>query len=321
MKRPTGSGSERVAGDAVELGAEGGEVLVAGGDGRDVDEDDAGAVGVAVLELADHGAGKVAAGRGLEKVAPGSQEVLGGDGRGEEAVVDGDGVFFGAEVGGVEPDVLDAGVGGESGGVSGEGDGLLRVGEQDVAGFGGGAVAEQLEQALGVDGLVPGVALGLEAVGRELDEEDARAGVVGEVAIEGEVVGDREDRVGDGDVAGFEAGIALDDVGVDAGHGGGVAEDQDVAVAVAHGEDGVVGLDPDAGAVAQEEVGAAQADAGRDGQKREEKEEDAVEAGRLWRRHRRRGNRARGVILLALEDGGKCQVWSLNSCIEQVPCV
>ena len=85
--------------------------------------------------------------------------------------------------------------------------------------------------------------------GLKLDEQDAGLGVVREVVVQGEVVGDGEDGVGDGDVAGLEAGIALDDVGIDAGHGGGVAEDQDVAVAIAHLEDGVVGANPDAGAV------------------------------------------------------------------------
>ena len=102
-------------------------------------------------------------------------------------------------------------------------------------------------------------------------------------------MGDGQDGVGDGDVAGLEAGIALDDVGVDAGHGGGVAEDEDVAVAVAHAEDGVVGLNPDAGAVAEEEVRAAEPDAGGNGQQWQKNEEEAVAAGGLPGRHGRRG--------------------------------
>ncbi len=176
----------------------------------------------------------------------------------------------------MEPDVLDGVEGAEAGGVAGEGDGLLRVGEEDVADLLRGAVAKEFEQTLGVDGLVPGAVLALEVVGTELDEQDAGLGIICEVVIEGEVVGNGEDGVGDGYVAGLEAGIALDDVGVDAGHGGGVAEDQDVAVAILHVEDGVVGLNPDAGAVVQEEVRTAETDEDGDGQKRKQEQDERV---------------------------------------------
>src|SRR3984957_3541550 len=124
----------------------------------------------------------------------------------------------------VEPDILDAVPGGEAGGVTGEGDGLLRVGQEHMPGLGGAAVAQQLEHALGVDGLVPAVVFGLEAVGRELDEQYAGMGVVREEVIEGEVTGNGENGVGDGYVAGSKASLLFDLVGVDAGHGCGVAE-------------------------------------------------------------------------------------------------
>ncbi len=184
--------------------------------------------------------------------------------------------------------------------------------QQDVAGLGGSSVAEELEQALGVDGVVPAVAFGLEAVGGELDEEDAGAGIVGEVAVEGEVVGDGEDGVGDGDVAGLEAGVALDDGGVDAGHGGGVAVDEDVAGAVVDVEDGVVGLDPDAGSVAEEEVGVAEADAGRDDDEGEEEEDQAVAEGGAGGREGRGMGRAGRVGVIFGEDGARGQVAYCN---------
>ena len=110
-------------------------------------------------------------------------------------------------------------------------------------------MTELFEQAFSVDGAAPGTAVAQEAIGAELDEQDAGLGVVSEVVVQGKVVGDGEDGVGDGYVAGFEAGIALDDIGVDTGHGGGVAEDKDVAVAIGHLKDGVVGANPDAGSM------------------------------------------------------------------------
>ena len=75
------------------------------------------------------------------------------------------------------------------------------------------------------------------------------------IVVERQVAGDGKYSIGDGDVASLEAGIARDNLGVDAGHCGGIAVDQDVAVAVLHVEDGIVGLHPDAGAVAHEERG------------------------------------------------------------------
>ena len=186
VEEADGQRQERVAGDAVELGAEGGEILVAGGDGRDVDQHDAGTVGVAVLRYSPTTVrGKSPPALGLEKVAPGSQEVLGGEGGVKKPLwmvtVSSSGRWWVTW----NQTSLMSGVDGEAGGVSGEGDGLLGVGEQHVAALGRVAVAQQLEHAFGVDGLAPGVAFGLEAVGGELDEEDARAGVVGEVAIRG----------------------------------------------------------------------------------------------------------------------------------------
>src|ERR1700730_17382337 len=97
---------------------------------------------------------------------------------------------------------------------------------------GRGPVAQQSQQALWVDGLVPGRAFRLKAVGRGLDEQDARTAIIGQVSIQGQVVGNCQNRFGNGYVAGFEAGIALDDIRIDAGHGRGVAKDQDVAVAI-----------------------------------------------------------------------------------------
>jgi hypothetical protein len=284
VEEADGQGLEGVAGDAVELGLVGVEILIAGGDGGYVDEDDVAAALVVVVEVLDEGAG-VGALRWVLEGGGGIAEGAGLGGRGEEGAAVGlDEVFVGTgEVGGVEPDGLDGIVGAEAGGVSGEGDGLLGMGEEDVAGLGGGAVAEELKQPFGVDGVVPGAVLTLEVIGRELHEEDAGLGVVGEEVVEGEVIGDGEDGVGDGDVAGFVAGVALDDVGVDAGHGGGVAEDEDIAVLILHVEDGVVGLDPDAGAVFDEKVGLAYTDEDRDRHEGEKKNKEAITEGKNGR--------------------------------------
>ncbi len=137
-------------------------------------------------------------------------------------------------------------------------------------------MAKEFEQPFGVNGTTPGVIFLLKAVGGELDEQDPGLGVVGQEAIEGEVVGDGEDGVGDRDVAGSEAGVALDDLRVDPRHRGGVAKDENVTGAVVDTEDGIVGLDPDAGTVVQKKVGRPERDEQRDRAKREQAKDQAI---------------------------------------------
>lgn len=285
-----------VAGDAVQLRAVGGQVLVAGGNGGDIDQDQAGAGGVLAAVRVDEGAGVVAE---LGTGGSGGWTAGGARGRGgrEEAIMDRNQVFFWAEMGEVEPDVLNAVEGAKAGGVAGEGNGFLWVLDEGAAGLMGATVAEEFEQAFGVDGLSPDAVLGLEAVRAELNQENARLRVVLEVVVEGEVVGDGQDGVGDGNVAGFEAGVALDDIGIDAGHSGGVAEDEDVADAIAHVEDCVVGAHPDAGAVVQEKIGPAEGYEEGDREKRKEDERDAVVLGGS-------AGAAAGMFLVAGGRGG-----------------
>jgi hypothetical protein len=97
--------------------------------------------------------------------------------------------------------------------------------------------------------------------------------------IEREVAGDGEDGVGNGYVAGSKACFLADDVGVDAGHGGGVAVDEDVARAALKVEDVVVGFDPGRSAVVEKEVRFAEADEGWDSKEREQDDEDTVKKG------------------------------------------
>ena len=98
--------------------------------------------------------------------------------------------------------------------------------------------------------------------------------------VEGQVAGHGEDRVGDSYIAGSKASLLFHFVRIDAGHGGGIAEDEDVAVAVARVEDFVIGLNPNARSVVQKEVGAAEGDEGRDSEEREQNQDEAVlEAG------------------------------------------
>ena len=158
------------------------------------------------------------------------------------------------EAGEVGPETAQRVKGGVAGDVAGEGEGFTRVMEQGRADCGGGAVAQQFEKPFGVDGASPDVGFGLEAIGTELQEQDAGPSVVGEEVVERQGVGDGEDGVGDSDVAGAEAGGVLDLRRIEAGHGGGVAEEEHVAGAIVHGEDGVIGLHPGAGAVVEEEV-------------------------------------------------------------------
>jgi hypothetical protein len=123
-------------------------------------------------------------------------------------------------------------------------------------------------------------------------------------------VSNREDGVGDGDIAGLEAGIALDYVGIDSGHCGRITENEDVAVPVAHTKDGVVGLHPDTGAMAHKEVRATQADACGDGHQGQEKQEQTITPCCVWRRYVRGMSRAGSTILLCYKDRVKRQICS-----------
>src|ERR1039458_9089 len=78
---------QRVAGDSVQLRAEGGEGLGAGGNGSDIDEHDVRAIGVSFLVFADHGAWIRAAGAGIGERGSGLAGLAGRRGRSKEAVV------------------------------------------------------------------------------------------------------------------------------------------------------------------------------------------------------------------------------------------
>jgi hypothetical protein len=255
VEETDGQRKQGVVSDTVEFGAIDGEVLIAGGNGSYVDQDDSALGSVAGVIVLYQGAGVLGGLRGVRDGVSGLAEGTGRGGWSEEAIAYGNGVLIRAEAGDVEPDVLDGVVGAEAGGVSGECDGLLGMGEEHVPSLLGAAVAKHFEKTLGVDSASPGPAIAQEAIGAELDEQDAGLGVVGEIVVQGEVVSDGEYGVRDGYVTGFEAGIALDDIGVNTGHCGGIAEDKDVTVTIGHLEDSIVGTDPDAGPMVEEKIG------------------------------------------------------------------
>lgn len=163
IEEADGKWKEVVAGDTIELGTVGGEVLVTGGDGGDVDQDQTGAGGVLAAILVDEDARVVATagvGDGRRRVAGGARWSR----RRKEAVVNGDQVFFGAKVRKVEPNILDAVEGAEAGGVAGKRDCLLRMVKQDTTGILAIAMTEQLKKTFRIDGPTPCVVLGLKAV-------------------------------------------------------------------------------------------------------------------------------------------------------------
>ena len=254
------------------------EIVVTGWDRCDVDQDDGSLVGILTMKAGNQVAGETRAllidwrEEGLRRSAGGER----GRGRCKEAVADQDGIFFQPMMRGARPDVSKNIPGAEAGGITGEGDGFLGMGKQDMSFFGGFAVAQQLEHAFGIDGLVPDISARLEAVRGKLDEQDAGLGIGGEKMVQGEVAGNGEDGIGDGDVAGMKAGLGFKQVGVDPGHRGGVAEDKDVAVAIVHVKDGIVGAHPNTGAVMKKEVRGAEGDTRWNGEKREQNEEEAI---------------------------------------------
>jgi hypothetical protein len=74
------------------------------------------------------------------------------------------------------------------------------------------------------------------------------------IAVKGEVPGNSQNRIGDSDIAGLETGVALNHFRVDPGHRGGIPIDQDIAPPVPDIKHLIVGMNPDAGTMALEEV-------------------------------------------------------------------
>lgn len=81
-----------------------------------------------------------------------------------------------------------------------------------------------------------------------------------EVVVQSQVSSNCQDRVRDRDIARPEARVALHNIGVDASHGSGVSEDEDIAFATLHSKDGVVGTYPHTRSVVQEEIRPAKCD-------------------------------------------------------------
>ena len=156
----------------------------------------------------------------------------------------------------------------------------MRVGPKHMAAFFRGPVPQQLQQPFRVDGVAPNAILLLKIVRGELHDQHLGPGVLLEVAVEGQVARHGEHGVGDSDVAGVQAGVAVQQRGIDAGHGGRIAKDQNVATPMMHAEDRIVGLHPDTGAVVQEKVGTAQHNAQRHRKQRRKDDHQAVQNGR-----------------------------------------
>ncbi len=262
----------------MKFGLIGHEIVVTGGDRSDVDQDDGSLAGILTMEIGNQVARKTRAllidwrEESLRRSAGGEC----GRGRCKEAVADQDSIFFQPVMRDARPDVSEKVPCAKTGGITGEGDGFLGMGEQDVASFGGTPMAQQLKHAFSVDGLVPGISARFEAVRGELDEQDARLWIGRQKMVEGEISGHGEDSVGNGNIAGPKAGLGFKQVGVDPGHRSRVAEDEDVAVAIAHVKDGIVGAHPHAGAMMEKEVRPTEGDARRNGKKRKKNEENAV---------------------------------------------
>ena len=99
----------------------------------------------------------------------------------------------------------------EPGCISCKGYRLLGVGEQYHGGFRPDCRGAEARATLpDIDSLVPDLALGLEAVRGELDQEHAGFGIIGKIAVEREVMRNRQHGVCDRKyVTGLEACVAL----------------------------------------------------------------------------------------------------------------
>ena len=266
--------------------------VLAGGNGREIDGDVEATVAVATDELLDRG--------GAAVVEKGGGEIAGGVQRADGIVVvdvskSASGVLLavGAES---HPDVFYAehAVGLPGKGEQGEG---MFAGE--VGDIVPGAVAQQHLLALEEE---PGLAwrVEVEVPGGEVEDEQAGRGVGGEISAQGEIAGNGEAADGVGDDQRVEAKLGVDEAGIEAHGGGGVAEDEDVGVLAA----GVEAEVEDGGPLAASP--AIELKLGKDGEGehakvgggRDEQEDDEEAAKGPHACDLREGGRGEGVVVL-----------------------
>ena len=167
---------------AGELRGEARQVFVAGRDGGDVHEHGACLLAEALLKELNEGARElpVACRRGVLGRCAGGQRRCGWS---KEAIANVNAVVFDWEAGEPRPEAAQGVKGCVAGDVARKGQGFPWMVEQGRADRGGGAVPEQLEKAFRIDRARPCVGFGLEAVGAELEEQNAGGRIVGEEVV------------------------------------------------------------------------------------------------------------------------------------------